>query len=167
MARPMHLPFGLRAWKPAFPGAVLAAGHFLERGLSVRSKCGARGAAHARAHWSGGLGSPRSRGNPHRQDARGTLQGLVHARCTSTSFPFCFDPAPRPDPFRAVAALRSMSLHSILLSAFSFEFPQFNIQNSPFNIGPRSGPSAPLRLCGSPLRISTAPAPREGCRFRT
>ena len=55
MARPMHLPFGLRAWKPAFPGAVLAAGHFLERGLLVRSKCVAHGAAHAPALRPAGL----------------------------------------------------------------------------------------------------------------
>ena len=68
MARPMHLPFGLRAWKPAVPGksppvgcrwhVALPRGISPERGLLVRSG----GAAHARAHWSGGLGSPRSRG---------------------------------------------------------------------------------------------------------
>ncbi len=55
MARPMHLPFGLRAWKPAVPGAVLAAGHFLERGLSVRSGGVEHGAAHAPALRLAGL----------------------------------------------------------------------------------------------------------------
>ena len=49
------------------------AGHFLERGLVVRSGCGAQGAAHAPRPVACGLGSPRSRGNPHGQDARGTL----------------------------------------------------------------------------------------------
>ena len=55
MARRMRPPFGMRAWKPAVPEAMLAAGHFLERGLLVRSKCGAQGAAHAPAHWRAGL----------------------------------------------------------------------------------------------------------------
>ncbi len=51
----MHLPFGVRAWKPAFPGAMLAAGHFLERGLLVRSGGVAQGAAHAPALRRAGL----------------------------------------------------------------------------------------------------------------
>ena len=43
----------------------------------------------------------------------------------------------------------------------------FIIQNSPFNIGRRSRPSAPLRLCGRPLRISLAPCPpRNAEAFR-
>ena len=53
--RRMRVPFGLRAWKPAFPGAVLAAGHFLERGLSVRSGGVEHGAAHAPALRLAGL----------------------------------------------------------------------------------------------------------------
>ncbi len=125
MPQRMRVPFGVRAWKPAFPGkspparcrwhVALRAEHFLERGLLVRSKCVALAAAHARAlrraglearvpggsarGWAFpgartfspqgvrgacrsacacpsacGLGSPRSRENPHRQDAGGTLR---------------------------------------------------------------------------------------------
>ena len=49
---------------------LAAAGHFLERGLSVRSGCGAQGAAHGPARWRCGLGSRRSR------RPRSLLQGI-------------------------------------------------------------------------------------------
>ncbi len=74
MPRPMRPPIGRRAWKPAFPGAVLAAGHFLKRGLLVRSKCGAQSAAHARALRLAGLEARAPGEMPTGRDARGTLR---------------------------------------------------------------------------------------------
>ena len=76
----MRLPFGMRAWKPAFPEAVLAAGHFLERGLLVRSKCGAQSAAHAPALRRAGLEARVPGETPTGRDAGGTLRALVHVR---------------------------------------------------------------------------------------
>ncbi len=56
MARPMHLPFGVRAWKPAFPGGPCSRlGISPERALPVRRGGGEHGAAHALALWPAGL----------------------------------------------------------------------------------------------------------------
>ena len=54
---------------------------------------------------AGGLGSPRSRGNAHGQDARGTLQALAPARTAAGHCPGAWTPAegqpPRPTRKRA------------------------------------------------------------------
>ncbi len=72
---PCTCPSACGLGSPRSRGQCSRLGVSPERGLSVRSKCGAQGAAHARAHWSGGLGSPRSRGNAHGQGCPWHLAG--------------------------------------------------------------------------------------------
>ena len=94
MARPMRTPFGRRAWKPALPGEIPtgrdAGGTLALRAVNALAAAGHSSGARTfspqrlRGTWRGaftcplacGLGSPRSRENPHRQDAGGTLRNL-------------------------------------------------------------------------------------------